>query len=78
MPTEAQIEAAARAMFYLSWGAKFGVYHWPGDAPKPCLDPHSEGAMTVSADDPSAPGNGKGPDELRAIAQRVLEAAENA
>lgn len=80
MPTEAQIEAAAREMFYMSWGAALGLYHWPGDEPRP-VKPRLLGAEddeTIPADDASAPGDGHGPRKLREIARAALLAAEQA
>ena len=79
MATAKQIEAAAREMFGLSFGASLGVYHWPGDNPRPVtFRPWKRNAVTISADDPCAPDGGNGPDKLRKMAKQILTAAEAA
>lgn len=80
MASKAQIEAAARVMFYNSFGGALGLYHWPGDAARPlprsvCL--FDDDGHTEPADSPNAPGGGKQPDRLREIAREMLEAAES-
>lgn len=78
MATDKQIEAAAREMFSLSWGAQLGLYHWPGDEPQaiPIGVRNSCGDMTLPADDPIVPGGGAAPDKLRKMATQILDAAE--
>jgi hypothetical protein len=77
MPSKAEIEAAARAMFYDSVGGKFGTHHWPGDEPRPVESSYAEdGAMTLPADHPEAPGRGEAPENCRAAARLALTAAE--
>jgi hypothetical protein len=77
---DAKVEAVAREIFMMSWGGHMGLWHWPGDEPRP-LSPRcfsDRGQMTLPVDDPSAPKNGEAAEELRMIARRLLAAAEAA
>jgi hypothetical protein len=77
MPSKAEIEAAARALFCGSVGGKLGTYYWPGDEPRPVESRYAEdGAMTLPADHPEAPGCGKALENCRGAARLALAAAE--